>query len=205
MKKLRILPVLAALLLLCACGGGAATDTSGSEPVDGGHGIGIAPLAAEPAAEPDSEEPATEPEPAVSMVAASAEGPFVEIQPKHAPSYAISFELPDGWTYEVTQTEDDPTTTLSVILRPLAVENGDITVAYQKNFAVCRNCVDLKDITFNGQPAVQAMFVGNTHWDFITLNGHRGCVIINSASSWYDIYAEEIDALLSSVLFLRCE
>ena len=138
-------------------------------------------------------------------VALSEESSFVEILPQHAPSYGISFELPAGWTYEVTQTDDDPTTTLSVILRPASVQNGDITVAYQKNFAVCRNCVDLKDIIFNGEEAVQAMFIGNTHWDFITLKNHRGCVIINSASAWYDTYAEDIEALLSSVKFTHIE
>ena len=143
--------------------------------------------------------------PAAPADALSEESSSVEILPKHAPSYGISFELPAGWTYEVTQTEDDPTTTLSVILRPIDKENGDITVAYQKYFAVCRNCVDLKDISFNGEPAVQAMFIGNTVWDFITLSDQRGCVIINSASTWYDTYAEDIEALLSSVKFTRIE
>ena len=164
-NKLWILPLLAALVLLCACGR----------------------------------------LPSVSAVAASAEDPHVEVLPKHGPAYGISFDLPAGWSYKITQTEDEPTTNLSIILRPEAVENGDITVAYQKSFAVCRNCVDLKDISFNGLDAVQAMFVGNSLWDFITLRNQRGCVIINSAGAWYNTYAEDIESLLSSVEFIHVE
>ena len=142
--------------------------------------------------------------PSAAAEAAPAETAHVEVLPKHGPAYGISFDLPEGWTYEITQTDDEPTTTLSIILRPEAVQNGDITLTYSKYFAVCRNCVDLKDVSFNGLDAVQAMFIGHSRWDFITLKEHRGCVIINSAESWYDSYAEDIDALLSSVEFIRC-
>jgi len=43
---------------------------------------------------------------------------LVEVKPRCAPAYGVSFRLPPDWTYAVMQTDDDPTSNVTVNIKP---------------------------------------------------------------------------------------
>ena len=131
------------------------------------------------------------------------EGEFVEIKPQCPPSYGVSFWLPAGWTYSGMQSDDEPTSDLVVSIRPDSPgTEGDISVRYSRGFGLCGTGLVQKDIEFNGHPAWQGFYDGNTVWSHIILKDPKDCVIINDAQNWYEEYEEEIGRILSTVEFV---
>ena len=47
------------------------------------------------------------------------DGTSVVVKPQCPPAYGVSFRLPSDWTYEVEQTDDEPTSTVRVVIRPV--------------------------------------------------------------------------------------
>ena len=134
------------------------------------------------------------------------EGEFVEVRPQCPPSYGIAFLLPTDWTYEVVQSDDDPTSDLVVSIRPVFPgTEGVITLQHSTGFGVCGTGLVQKDIEFNGHPAWQGFYDGQSLWSFIALKDPKDCVIINSAENWYAEYEEQIDQILSTVEFVYYE
>lgn len=134
------------------------------------------------------------------------EGEFIEVKPQCPPSYGVLFWLPADWTLEVTQSADDPTRDLIVSIRPeFPGTEGVITLRHIKGFGVCGTGLEQKDIEFNGHPARQGFYDGNTLWSHIILKDPKDCVIINSAENWYEEYEEEINKILSTVEFVYYE
>ena len=134
------------------------------------------------------------------------EGEFIEIKPQCPPSYGVSFWLPTGWTYSGMQSDDDPTSDLVVSIRPeFPGTEGAITLQHMKGFGVCGTGLVQKDIEFNGHPAWQGFYDGNTLWSHIILKDPKDCVIINNAENWYEEYEEEINQILSTVEFVYYE
>ena len=134
------------------------------------------------------------------------EGEFIEIKPQCPPSYGISFWLPTGWTYSGIQSDDDPTSDLVVSIRPeVPGTEGAITLQHIKGFAVCGTGLEQKDIVFNGHPAWQGFYDGQSLWSHIILKDPKDCVIINDAENWYEEYEEEINQILSTVEFVYYE
>ena len=134
------------------------------------------------------------------------EGEFIEIKPQCPPSYGISFWLPTGWTYSGMQSDDDPTSDLVVSIRPeVPGTEGAITLQHIKGFAVCGTGLEQKDIVFNGHPAWQGFYDGQSLWSHIILKDPKDCVIINDAENWYEEYEEEINQILSTVEFVYYE
>ncbi len=134
------------------------------------------------------------------------EGEYVEVRPQCPPSYGVSFWLPEGWTYEVVQTDDAPTSGLVVSIRPeFPGTEGIITLQHSKGFGVCGTGLVQRDIEFNGHPAWQGFYDGNTLWSHIILKNPKDCAIINNAENWYKEYEEEINQVLSSVEFVYYE
>lgn len=127
---------------------------------------------------------------------------LVEIEPQCKPAMGFSFELPSGWSYEVTQTEDVPTSCVSVRLRPDSTDlKGDIIIECTEGFGVCGTGLRLEETDFNGHEASMGFYDGKTMWDFIVLKGdNQNCVILNSAE-WYEDYKEYVENLLSTVQF----
>jgi len=128
----------------------------------------------------------------------------VEVRPQHAPAYGVSFRLPSDWTYEAMQTDDDPTSDVRVVIRPIEPgAEGEISFSCSVGaFGVCGTGLEQKDITFNGHEAWQGFYDGNSLWDFICLKDLPGCAVINSAENWYEDYADVIDAILATVEFI---
>lgn len=126
----------------------------------------------------------------------------VEIEPQCKPSMGISFGLPKGWSYEVTHSDDIPTSCTAVNLRPeTAGAEGVITIEYVEGFGVCGTGLEVKQIDFNGYEATQGFYDGNSLWSYIALKGdYKNCVIINSAE-WYEDYADTINKILSTIQF----
>ena len=134
------------------------------------------------------------------------EGEFIEIKPQCPPSYGVSFWLPTGWTYSGIQSDDDPTSDLVVSIRPdFPGTEGAITLSHSDGFGVCGTGLEQKDIEFNGHPAWQGFYDGNTLWSHIILKDPKDCVIINNAENWYEEYEEEINQILSTVEFVYYE
>ncbi len=134
------------------------------------------------------------------------EGEFVEIKPQCPPSYGVSFWLPTGWTYSGMQSDDDPTSDLIVSIRPeFPGTEGAITLQHSKGFGMCGTGLVQKDIEFNGHPAWQGFYGGQSLWSHIILKDLKDCVIINSAENWYEEYEEEIKQILSTVEFVYYE
>ncbi len=134
------------------------------------------------------------------------ESEFIEIKPQCPPSYGVSFWLPKGWTYSGIQSDDDPTSDLVVSIRPdFPGTEGAITLQHMKGFGVCGTGLIQKDIEFNGHPAWQGFYDGNTLWSHIILKDPKDCVIINNAENWYEEYEEEINQILSTVEFVYYE
>ena len=128
-----------------------------------------------------------------------------ECIPQCAPSMSITFAIPDGWSYETSQTNDDPTSSISVYLKPDAEADGHITLEYIKGgIGFCGTGLHQESIDFNGYSAVKGAYDGSDKWDFILLNDEfEGCAVLNNANEWYDKYADEIEYILSTVEFRK--
>jgi hypothetical protein len=132
------------------------------------------------------------------------EGTLISVRPNCPPSCGVSLTLPDGWTYETVQEADDPTSCVTVSIRPEDAEGeGAISVSYRKGFGVCGTGLVQKDVLFNGHEATMGFYDGSSLWSFICLKDPEDCVIINSAERWYAEYEEEIGRILSTVSFVR--
>lgn len=128
---------------------------------------------------------------------------LIEIEPQCKPSMGFSFELPTYWTYEEVQSDDIPTSEISVSIKPGDTDlDGRITIEYVNGgLGVCGTGLERKAIDFGGYTATQGFYDGNKVWSFIMLDDdYWGCAILNSAE-WYDSYADIIDHILSTVEF----
>ena len=122
----------------------------------------------------------------------------VEVKPQSLPGYGVSFRLPRGWAYEVSGVGEPV-----VRIRPDKPGlEGDISLYHTDSFGVCGTGLEQREVLFNGRPAWQGFYDGNTVWSFIVLKDPEDCVIINSAGDWYAEYEEEIDSILSTVEFV---
>ena len=132
------------------------------------------------------------------------DGVFVEVRPQCAPAYGVSFCLPSDWTYEVLQTEDDPTSTVTVDIMPKGVGLEGAISFYCSGgvFGVCGTGLEQRDVVFNGHEAWQGFYDGSSLWSFICLKDINGCAVINSAENWYEDYSEVIDQILATVEFV---
>lgn len=128
---------------------------------------------------------------------------LVEIVPPCRPSMGITLELPAGWSYELAQTCDEPTSSSSVYIKPDdSASEGRIAVEYvEGGIGVCGTGLEQKSIDFNGYKALQGTYSANDVWDFIMLEDeYFGCVILND-TELYKEYSETIDDILSTVRF----
>lgn len=128
---------------------------------------------------------------------------LVEIVPPCRPSMGITLELPTGWSYELAQTCDEPTSSSSVYIKPDdSASEGRIAVEYvEGGIGVCGTGLEQKSIDFNGYKASQGTYSANDVWDFIMLEDeYFGCVILND-TELYKEYSETIDDILSTVRF----
>ena len=128
---------------------------------------------------------------------------LVEIVPPCRPSMRITLELPAGWSYELAQTCDEPTSISSVYIKPDdSASEGRIAVEYvEGGIGVCGTGLEQKSIDFNGYKASQGTYSANDVWDFIMLEDeYFGCVILND-TELYKEYSETIDDILSTVRF----
>lgn len=128
---------------------------------------------------------------------------LVEIVPPCRPSMGITLELPAGWSYELAQTCDEPTSSSSVYIKPDdSASEGRIAVEYvEGGIGVCGTGLEQKSIDFNGYKASLRTYSGNDAWDFIMLEDeYFGCVILND-TELYKEYSETIDDILSTVRF----
>lgn len=130
-------------------------------------------------------------------------GTPVQVRPACPPSFGVSLMLPEGWTFEGIQSEDDPTSDLTVSIYPESMTGkGAISIVHMRGFGVCGTGLVQKDILFNGHEAWQGFYDGNSLWSFICLKDPKDCVIINSAENWYADYEKEIRQILSTVEFV---
>ena len=219
MKKTLIVLFCATLLLtMAACAGTKAdisTEQGGGEaptpavvdsPAEGST-AGVSEPGGDEAPEPDvADEQKENAAAAVSEVEGTSfpDGDLVAVKPQRVPAYGVSFWLPSDWTYEATQTDDDPTSTVTVDIKPKAAGmEGAITFYCSDSpFGVCGIGLEQKDIIFNGHEAWQGFYDGSPLWDFICLKDLEGCAVINSAGDWYEDYEEVIDRILSTVDFI---
>lgn len=122
----------------------------------------------------------------------------VEVKPQSLPGYGVSFRLPRGWVYEIGGFGEP----VVRIMPDKPGLEGDITLYHTDRFGVCGTGLEQREVLFNGRPAWQGFYDGNTVWSFIVLKDPEDCVIINSAGDWYAEYKEEIDSILSTVEFV---
>lgn len=127
----------------------------------------------------------------------------IEIEPQCGPSFGFSFDLPDGWSYESVQTDDEATSCISVYIKPNTELNGFITIEYSRGgIGVCGTNLNEESIVFNGYSAVKGTYGDSDNWNFIFLNDdYFGCAVFNNSGEWYDKYEEEIEYILSTVEF----
>ena len=127
------------------------------------------------------------------------------VRPQCAPSFGIDFELPYDWSYETAQTDDEPTSGISVYLKPNTEADGRIILEYTKGgIVICGTGLHQEDFNLNGHSAVKGTYDGSDRWDFILLNDEfEGCTVINDTNDWYDKYANEIEYILSTVEFIK--
>lgn len=131
------------------------------------------------------------------------ESALIHAEPQCKPSFGFSFSLPENWSYELVQTEDEPTDTVSALLYPgQDARNGGIVIEYTRGFGVCGTGLEEKDINFNGHEAGQGFYDGNPVWSFIALkDDYRGCVILNQMENNWMKYEADIAQILSTVVF----
>ena len=193
MKRMLLLPVCFLLLMILVGCSLVGASTAGR-------------LDAEPSvpSSPDVSEPELPLENSEIGGADSPASVLVEVRPQYPPAWGVSFLLPADWSYEVVQTDDDPTSSVTVSIRPQGaeMESGISFHCSDGFFGVCGTGLEQKDIVFNGHEAWQGFYDGNSLWDFICLKDLPGCAVTNSAQNWYDDYTEEIEQILSTVNFV---
>ena len=219
MKKTLIMLFYVALLLtMAACagtkanisneqGGGETPTPAVVDSLDEDPTAGVSEPGRDEAPEPDvADEQEDNAASAVSEVQGTIfpDGDLVAVEPRRVPAYGVSFRLPSDWTYDVAQTDDDTTSTVTVSIRPVeSGMDGEITFYCSDSpFGVCGTGLEQKDIIFNGHEAWQGFYDGSPLWDFICLKDLEGCAVINSAGNWYEDYEEVIDQILSTVDFI---
>lgn len=129
------------------------------------------------------------------------------IEPQCGPSFGFSFDLPDGWSYEAAQTDDEPTSSTAAYLKPDNESEGRIIIEYSEGgIGICGTNLHEESIVFNGYSAVKGTYGDSDNWDFIFLNDdYVGCAVLNNAGEWYDDHADEIEYILSTVEFMLYE
>lgn len=127
------------------------------------------------------------------------------VRPQCAPSFGVDFELPYDWSCETIQTDDDPTSSISVCLKPNTEADGSIILEYTKGgIEVSNSALSEIETEFNGYPATEGTYLCSEQWDHIFLKGdYEGCAVLNNANDWYDKYANEIEYILSTVEFIK--
>lgn len=127
------------------------------------------------------------------------------VKPQCAPSFGVDFELPYDWSYEAVQTDDEPTSDISVSIKPNTEADGHIILEYSKG-GIKVSDVGLSEIEteFNGYSATEGTYLCSEQWDHIILkDDHEGCAVLNNTTGWYDKYADEIEYILSTVEFIK--
>lgn len=192
MKRMLLLPVCFLLLMILVGCSWAGASTAGRP--DAELSVPTSPAASEPGLTPANSETGGSDSPAFV---------HVEVQPQCPPAWGVSFLLPADWSYEVIQTDDDPTSSVTVSIRPQGADmEGSISFQCSNGFfGVCGTGLEQKDIVFNGHEAWQGFYDGNSVWDFICLKDLRGCAVTNTAQNWYDDFTDEIEQILSTVDF----
>lgn len=127
----------------------------------------------------------------------------VEVAPSEGSLCTISFMLPEGWDYSITQTEDVPVSGINVAIYPVAEGDarGCVVISYTQGFGVCGTGLVTEETTFNNHAASIGTYDDHPYWDYIALmDPYQGCVILNQAE-WYEQYQDEINDILSTVAF----
>lgn len=127
------------------------------------------------------------------------------VRPQCTPSFGVDFELPYDWSYESVQTDDEPTSSISVYLKPNTEADGSITLKYTKDgIEVSDAALSKIETEFNGYSATEGTYLCSEQWDHIFLKGdYEGCSVLNNTTDWYDKYADEIEYILSTVEFIK--
>ncbi len=127
------------------------------------------------------------------------------VRPQCTPSFGVDFELPYDWSYETVQTDDEPTSSISVYLKPNTEADGSITLKYTKDgIEVSDAALSKIETEFNGYSATEGTYLCSEQWDHIFLKGdYEGCAVLNNTTDWYDKYADEIEYILSTVEFRK--
>lgn len=131
---------------------------------------------------------------------------WVEVVPECPPSMGFTFPLPHDWSVEITQTEDEPTSTVTAHLRPKDAPEGDILIEYMGGLGLCGTGLKTEAITLNGMQASRGTYYDNDQWGHIVFGGeYKGCAVINRAGPWFDEYANSIEIILNGLRFVKYE
>ncbi|MCQ2416294.1 MAG: hypothetical protein MJ071_00575 [Oscillospiraceae bacterium] len=126
----------------------------------------------------------------------------ITVEPQCASAFGFAFELPDMLTYEVIQTDDEPTSTLLATIYPM----GENTPIISIGFGVCRTGLETKSIDFNGCSATQGFYDGSEMWSFISLaDDYEGCVILMQDEKLFHQYEADINTVLNTLKFKKFE
>lgn len=202
MKSKKVIAVLTAAVFLTACGKISET----SEPDIAGNHTSDASVTSSAAINTSTEETFETLE-TNDIEDKQTSREHILIEPQCGPSFGFSFDLPDGWSYEAVQTEDEPTSSTSAYLKPDNESEGRIIIEYtESGIGICGTNLNEEIIVFNDYSAVKGTYHNSDNWDFIFLNGdYSGCAVLNNASEWYDDYEDEIEYILSTVEFMLYE
>jgi len=131
---------------------------------------------------------------------------LIDVEPQCKPSFGFDFELPDTLSYEVSQTDDEPTSNLSAIIYPKDAYTPIISIEYVNGFSVCGTGLETKSIDFNGCSAIQGFYDGSEMWSYISLaDDYEGCVFLMQDDKLFNQYADEMNIILETLHFRKYE
>ena len=119
----------------------------------------------------------------------------------------ISLKVPETWSYEIANVDDDKLLTgcYGIILKPNGIENGQIEVIVADNFAVCGTGLVNEKNMLAGTPVRVGTYDSDKHWSFIVFEGDNPQVVVNhtDCTSWPDSFWDEAWNILDTISFDR--
>lgn len=116
----------------------------------------------------------------------------------------ISLEIPDGWEYEINDSDKNEEYGISFWRK--GQKDNMVYVEYCKRFLVCGTGLTTKKTTVGKYSAIE-YYYGGSSWDFIRLENTPGCYVVmnyyddeDKRDKWFDENCDEIMKILDTLV-----
>ena len=113
---------------------------------------------------------------------------------------SIRFQLPEDGIYSIDEYINSKSE-FGIHFRVNEQMDGQVSVLYHKNFAVCGTELEETKNHINGMPVRIGIYDNQPYWDFIALTDtYDGSVIIaDKPASWWEDYGQQVMQILETL------